>query len=285
MTSPSSNTYEFTAADSSSNQAIFLLQPDGDCGITTSLGAGPETTLTLDPNGVVALVAGNNSGTTASVIGNVAGSAEQIIADAASGAVDGNVTISPSQVSAITNGGTASEQSVRHDVGYSNTVNPQGGPNNNYSALSNNQVAYYSGIALFTDALTNLNKAQCTIPFPIPGGTTVSNLRVDGVIICKCVVAAGSPPPHVGDFYFQKGTSTWVNKSGVLTPANSTTSGTEAVWRTVDEQGTVSGGSYVLQAVVTIAASGSNLELTVGSGPFPSWGQTVVEIYATVYYN
>jgi hypothetical protein len=309
MTSPASTNVVSTVTDTNGNSAEFSLQADGECGLSLTLASGDTSGFALIPNGAVEIAAAIASGAVAlDVIADAVSSSTLFLnATNATGALS-NVTVGPHSLFALTNGGHSAETSVENDIGYINTLNPQGLPNSNYTRGSLNRVAHFSGIGQLTDAQAGAGAVNCNIPFPIPPGATNSMCRIDAEIMVKCVVQSNLPGQvsFVGDYFMQHVYTLFTNDSGTIAVANGNT-GTPTIdgftgVAIADTQGTTftistlpSKLGYKLLCDVTVAPGAGGLQLqvvqaqnTTPAPPIPFYaniGVCIVEIYATVYYN
>jgi hypothetical protein len=307
MSSPSSNIVTQVSADTAGNETVLTLTPAGNSGIVTiGNGGAPQAGVNVNGNGSGGIVCATGSGSADLVVD---GSAVECILDAKSALnVESKLTVQPGFLAAATNGGGAGEVSVTHQVGFVNTTNRNGSPNDNYTRGSNNRLSYFSGIGDFTDS--GLPAAQgtvnCAVPFPTPPGATTAVVRLEIVLLVKCIVQGAAGPrytPFVGDYFLQKFYTTWVNISGTFTVANANV-GSSPIdsftgVATLDTSGTtfinIMGSpnpAYKLNTDLVVTPSGSNLLVQATPGTYNDFGlQTVnvgtatVQIYVTAWYN
>jgi hypothetical protein len=305
MTSPSSSTQKTIVSDSAGDQAALTLQPTGLSSISvTTAGGGPTAAITVSASGA-AEIGASASSNSATIIANAA-SAICTVDAINSLNVESKLTVQPGFLAAGTNGGGTSETSVQHQVGFVNTVTLNGSPNAGFTDQSNNRVAYFSGISQMVD--NNSGEASgifnCEVPIPLPSGDTVCAVRLEIVLLVKCIISSPLIDSGVvGDYFLQKLYTTWVNNNGTIEVANGNTSGSSPIssftgvaildtsGSTIQSQG-IPHRAYKLGVdTVVTPGSGANLLVqgtpTVNSDlgvPLPV-GTCVVQYFVTATYN
>jgi hypothetical protein len=300
MTSPSSSSQKTVLADTAGDQAALALQPAGLSGLSvTTVGGGPTAAATISSAGA-AEIGASASSSSATIVANAA-SAVCTIDAINSLNVESELVVQPGFLAAVTNGGTASEASVEHQIGIINTVNLNGSPNASFTNQSNNRISYFTGIAQFTDAQAGSGICNCDVPMPLPPGDVVCAARFEITLLVKCIVesAPGIYTALPGDYFLQKLYTTWVNNNGTLGVANSNVGGSSPIdsftgVATLDTSGTTfvhSGTHYKLEADLVVTPGGGGLLVQATPGLFPSspdpltFGTSVVQIYVTAWYN
>jgi hypothetical protein len=300
MTSPSSSSQKTVVADTAGDQAALTLQPAGLSSLSvTTAGGGPTAAATVSSAGA-AEIGASASSSSATIIANAA-SAVCTIDAVNSLNVESELVVHPGFLAAVTNGGTASETSVQHQIGIINTVTLNGSPNAGFTNQSNNRISYFTGIAQFTDAQAGGGVCNCDVPMPLPPGDAVCVARFEIILLVKCIVesAPGIYTAFPGDYFLQKLYTTWVNNNGTLSVANGNTSGSSPIdgftgVATLDTSGTTfihSGTHYKLEADLVATPGGGGLLIQATPGLFPglltplTFGTSLVQIFVTAWYN
>jgi hypothetical protein len=302
---PSQTSQTAIVTDSATGTTVTLsLQPTTVSGLSVSGSGGGLPTAGVDvfTIGIALLTAASSNGSVSVTCDGTTALTSITTTDFQN--LTGKITVGGGTVVVSTTQNHSGETKVQHSLGYTNTLNANGLPNSNYTQLSCNERAYYSGIGEITEANQTTAVVNCFVPMILPSAINASIARIDIYVLSKCVVASNPPgsafSAAVGDYFIQRLYTAWRNINGTVTLANGSVSTSPinsfSGVAIVDTEGVPAAAGpsvYRINLGCTAEASGSDVLVQVQSVPYTFsgfetysfLGTTLVQIYTTVHYN